>query len=304
MNADFNKFMEEKDVAVQTKRMYKVNYNKFDGFGNLLTNNQNAIIDYINDFDKELEKKVVPNTKLSMNSFVITYRRHFGKTVNKLINHRKDLELLASQRKTQINEQNLSTLPTINQLKQHERQLYRNGDWLGFIIVNLLRTMNVRNQDLNLRIQTGGYIYRNGKMKDETDRNNYLIMRRGDSELVYIRNHYKTFDTYGSKIKLITSKKLKSAVLNLVDERGMEVSDEPIYLFSKQGTNEPLDETGYANVIKSKTLNNLSQVQYNKIITTDAMERKDYKLIKKIASQRGTDLTTLMESYGLEFPQN
>lgn len=301
----FATFIEEKDFKGQSLKMYLSNYKKFEDMNNnILTANQKVIIDYINNSKKADGTTPTPNTLLSMNSFAISFRRHNDKSVNKLLKHREELEEQSRKRKAIINEEKLTSLPSVQDLIAHENKLYREGDWLGFIIVHLLRMVNVRIKDLNILMLKPGHKFSGGKMKNKDDKNNYFFVRK-NGETMYVRNNYKTYDKYGMKKNLLTAKKLRQAVANFVDTTGLELSkNDPIYLFSKVNKNQQLDETSINKIIQSKTLDNLGENEYNNIIVTDAMNKKDYKKLKQIEKNRGTDMSTLMKEYGLEFPQS
>ena len=303
---EFSDFVVAKDLKGQSMKMYFTNFRKFEDMNNnILTANQKVIIDYIKNAKKTDGSNPAPNTLLSMNSFAISFRRHYEKPVNKLLKQREELEDENKKRKTIINKDKLSNLPTLEEIKAHENKLFRDGDWLGFIIVHVLRMVNVRIKDLNILILKPGHKFSGGAMKNQDDKNNYFFVRK-NGEVMYVRNNYKTVDKYGMKQNLLTAKKLRQAVANFIDNTGLELSkDKPIYLFSKSNNkNEQLDETSLNRIIQSKTLNNLGENQYNNIIVTEAMKNKNYKKLKQIEQNRGTDMSTLMEQYGLEFPQS
>jgi len=73
---------------------------------------------------------------------------------------------------------------------------YRDKQNKNFVILYLLLNYNTRNQDLVLRV-----------VKNESDLNekeNFLFIREKD--IVYIRNNYKTKDSYGTKRDIIKAK--------------------------------------------------------------------------------------------------
>jgi len=93
---------------------------------------------------------------------------------------------------------------------------YRDKQNKNFVILYLLMNYNTRNQDLVLRV-----------VKNESDLNekeNFLFIREKD--IVYIRNNYKTKDSYGTKRDVIKAKKFFNAVQDvdslLIDNNNLD----------------------------------------------------------------------------------
>ncbi len=79
---------------------------------------------------------------------------------------------------------------------------YKDKDYKNFVILYLLLNYNTRNKDLVARVVNNE--------ADINQKENFLFIREKD--VVYIRNDYKTNDTYGMKQDVIVAKKLFNAV--------------------------------------------------------------------------------------------
>jgi hypothetical protein len=96
----------------------------------------------------------------------------------------------------------------------HENRLYRDGEYLGFIITHLMRVLSLRNMDLDMKIIPPTRSLRKVK---EGDRTNYMVPRKNNTMIV--RNNYKTQGRYGVKKNAVASRKLQRAIKALIDER-------------------------------------------------------------------------------------
>jgi hypothetical protein len=146
-----------------------------------------------------------------------------------------------------------------------------------YIIKCLLVIYNTRNQDLIATIK------KNNKRLNEIDNEkNYLILN--DNNIFYIRNNYKTSDTYGTKSDIIQG------------------NNHRIYYALKD-----IIEKGITDLIPLHKISNISK--YIKKICYGLTESDILKIIlkeqnslgeaSKISHNRGTALTTLQSNYNI-----
>ena len=124
---------------------------------------------------------------------------------------------------------------------------------------------NTRNKDLVARVT-----------KDESDINqkeNFLWIREKD--IVYIRNDYKTNDTYGMKQDIIKSKKVFNAVQEL--DNLLE-------------NNDNLDRQ------VKKVTGGINQSTLFKMLVA---QNNNLKSIAKASKNRGTNMDTIASSYDI-----
>jgi hypothetical protein len=95
-------------------------------------------------------------------------------------------------------------LPPLSHFKKRLNQYYKEGKFKEFAVLYLLLTFQTRNKDLVVLIQ---------HTKSDFNQGNVLYIR--EKSVVYIRNDYKTFSTYGQKKYIIYSKKFRHAISSL-----------------------------------------------------------------------------------------
>ena len=283
--AQFDDFILENDhLSDRTVRAYNLQYSKFEDMSkNLLTQSQINIINYIE------EKATSMSAKLTMLNVAIVMRKHYEKDNKKLLNQKMLYDNEYREQKNKSKEEKLSALPSSKDLLAHEKKLYREGNWVGYIVTTLMRQLNLRNKDLNLKIiaPTRKKIY-------PDDKTNYLVLRK--RAVGIIRNDYKTASTYGQKKDVVQGSRLVKAVQNLLNERDVELGDDDIYLLSSK----KIHQDSLAKKIRSYTMNGLSETDYNKIIVSELVHLKDVKKLKSISSSRGTSLEVLLNEYHLK----
>jgi len=276
-------------LAERTMKSYSNIFTKFENMPkNILTASQTNIINYVD------EQDVSTNTKLAMINVVLNMRKHYDKEINKINNRKLQLADDYSQIKNNIKEEKKGELPTSKQLIAHENRLYLDGEWLGFIIVHLMRKLSTRNKDLDLKILPADRSQRKGVAGDK---NNYLIIRSNNAQV--IRNNYKTFKQYGQKKNLVPSRKLNRAVKEMIAERDLELGKDDIYLLSTKGGRK-MNEESIAKKIRAYTFRGLSESDYNKVFVSEFAEMKDLKKLEKISNNRGTSLEVLLKEYHLD----
>jgi len=159
-------------------------------------------------------------------------------------------------------------LPTLREMKTHMNSLFDKGDYRGYCIMYLFLTYTVRNQDLVAKVV---------KSKKQTnDTENFFIV--GRKQVTYIRNNYKTADKYGSKTHVITNPKFLTAIKTLD------------YL---------LRETDNIDRVIKKITADIGHINEGNIAKIVLRENNTINGLKRISKNRGTDISTLVDSYNI-----
>jgi len=159
-------------------------------------------------------------------------------------------------------------LPTLSEMRQHMNSLYDKCDYRGFCIMYLFLTYTVRNKDLVAKV------VKSRKQTNETE--NFLVL--GRKQVTYLRNAYKTAVKYGSKTTIIKNKKFHTAIKHLD------------YLL-KEGQNVD-------RIIKKITAD-IGSITESTIAKIVLRENNSMAGISRISRNRGTDITTLINSYNI-----
>jgi hypothetical protein len=188
--------------SVNTQRAYKTQYNKLAKL--IVTdavhqNSEKTLIGLANDQSNA-------NSIQALLNIGILIRKLYELPVDKMIKFR-DRNKTQIQASVKESNKYLSNLPTLKDLEEFTEHLYDNKEYLDYAINFLLLEYNVRNADLALEIVT--------KKRDANDKTkNYLWIT--PKKVTYIRNNFKTSDTYGTKIHTITDKKFMTAIKYLL----------------------------------------------------------------------------------------
>ena len=179
-----------------------------------------------------------------------------------------------------INSQN--KLPSLTELQDYTDYLYNEGKWGDFILNYLLLELQVRNKDLYFQIVT--------RKKDMTDKTiNYIWLNYRHKKAVYVRNDYKTNDTYGRKTNVLTNPKLLTA-LNRVLACQKHHEDCGVVIKNPE-------HLGY--YVQQATYNKIGEGAYLKVIVNDARETGNTQMLTEISDNRGTSVNELLKSYDL-----
>jgi len=288
-DTQFNAYLEANpNLSKRTVKSYKNQFEKFDGMQkNVVTQSQANIISHIDGLP------VSVNTKLAVYNVGINMRKQYEKDVNKMNTRKLQLADDYKIEKDKKKEDKKGSLPTAKELISFENRQYVDGNWTGFIITHLLRMLSSRNKDLDLKIIPANRSQRKG---DPTDKNNYLILRKNNAQVV--RNDYKTVADYGRKKNLLTSTKLNRAIRELIAERDLELGKDDIRLLSTIG-GKRMGEDSIAKKIRSYTFRGLSETDYNKVFVSQFAEVKDIKQLEIISERRGSSVEVLLKEYSL-----
>ena len=260
--------------AKNTMRTYVSNYKRLRKyFDRDITEVPNAeLIQYIASQDSS-------NTKNGFITVAIQVKRLNNKDTTDLIDYRETLKVALVSEVKKKNAALQEILPDYSDLVEYTERLFDTGNYIGFVINFLLLNYSVRNLDLDFKILT--------KLNDATDeKTNYIVIF--PSKVMYIRNRYKTAETYGPKTHKITDENFIFAIKKIYQMTKKEDEINPIV--PNPGT--------ISYRIQSLTYKSLGEGGYVKICINHF--RNDIETLQRISDNRGTSLTTLLTEYNIQ----
>ena len=257
-----------------TKQMYTKKYvlikNQLKTDLHLLSVQQ--VIDY---FDTMTSNKNLPasnNTKACLLNIIIMVMKLYPEFKDEYDSLCSLREIFKTEIAKNLVEKNNNTeVHDVDTLISYTNGLYISGLYKEFIINFLLTNYFCRNEDLNLAIT-------DDLSKIEEQTGNFLIYT--PSQVLFIRNNYKTHRFYGRKENPITDTRFIIAVKNMLGKK----------LTTKQHSYE----------IKKSTLGNVGEANYLKSFIRKVQKTNDIELLFRIRDYRGTDLETLLTSYNIK----
>ena len=225
---------------------------------------------------KTIKEMDIPATsKQSMNNVCIVIFKYHKLPVDKFIKLRDELAEKSFDESKSKDTELLAKGITLKKLTAFMNEAYTNKEWVKFVVNYLLLTFQTRNEDLDLTITT------NAKATD--GQHNWIILKK--TTCTYIRNNYKTVDTYGPKIVDIRNKKLVEALHHILDDKASE-------WLLKTGDSHII-HTELNRAVANQTYDKIGSTKYFKILSTSK------KNIEKMSDNRGTDPSTIVHSYNL-----
>lgn len=216
------------------------------------------IIKILNTFDK---------SKLPLLNVCIILKKHFNKSTSKLERYRQQQSIKQLEIKKVENYETIKDLPTVNTLNNHMNEMFGARNSEGHVVNWLLINLNVRNMDMVLTIT------RDKKPLDNTK--NYLIIRSKD--VLYIRNSYKTYGTYGQKKNVIKDPRFYKSCIALVN----------VNLF--------YNCDNLTQSITKYTYNALTESEYFKSILFETPKER----LLEMSNNRGSNVNTILQYYDL-----
>ena len=225
------------------------------------------------------------NTKNTVVSAILMIRKFYDLPIQKIQRWRDTkLRLLIDQSKVAADKITAELLPTYNELNNHVKKLYKEKQWLNYIINFMLVKYCVRNIDLNCFItQDKTMMQRAGN----NDKNNLLYI--SPTYVVYIRRDYKTYDTYGEKRIAIRSVPFRNALLNFLDDKPDG------WLFG--AGDKIMTQPSISNYIMQHSYGGLGEGRVAKAVLSFYAQKGDINSIRRISKSRGTNLETLIDYY-------
>lgn len=263
--------------AKNTVRTYVSNYKRLrNHFDKDLSEIPNVeLIQYIAEQDSS-------NTKNGFITVAIQVKRLNGKDVMDLTDYRETLKVALVSEVKKKNAALQEILPEYSDLVEYTERLFDTGDHINYVINFLLLNYNVRNLDLDFKITT--------KLNEATDeKTNYVVIL--PNKIMYIRNRYKTAETYGPKTHKITDEKFTFAIKKIYQMMKKEDHEEYV--------NPIIPNPGTISYrIQSATYKSLGEGAYVKICINHF--RKDIEALQRISENRGTNLNTLLTEYNIQ----
>ena len=286
---EFNDYInEQKHLKPLSVRTYKNQYDKIRGDlkQDIVDTDEDDLLDYISDL---IDDGKSVHSALNYLAMIINIKRFYKLSTIDLDKRREVMIIQKENQKKQKNKELIDAgLPSKKEILKHLDDKYKNEQWRDYIILYLIINFHTRNKDLDV-----AFVDNITLSKNETV--NTLVVKK--THVNYIRNNYKTSDSYGRKAYSIKNRKFREAVSNYLEQIG-DTNDKYIYLLTDSKGNH-VQEDSVQKIISRTTLNNLSTTLYNKILTTDALKNGDMDELKTISERRGTTIPVLLQSYDL-----
>ena len=286
---EFNDYInEQKHLKPLSVRTYKNQYDKIRGDlkNDIVDTDEEELLDYISDL---IDDGKSVHSALNYLAMIINIKRFYKLSTIDLDRVREAMIIQKENQKKQKNKDLIDAgLPSKKEILKHLDSKYKEENWRDFIILYLIINFHTRNKDLDV-----AFVDNITLSKNETV--NTLVVKK--THVNYIRNNYKTSDSYGRKAYSIKNRKFREAVSNYLEQIG-DTNDKYIYLLTDSKGNH-VQEDSVQKIISRTTLNNLSTTLYNKILTTDALKNGDMDELKTISERRGTTIPVLLQSYDL-----
>jgi hypothetical protein len=248
-----NQCLSEKTIAEHSRGLVK-----FQKIGGDLKWSENEIVDFIKEhYNVGSERKIISST-------ISKYRHYKGKPNDIVRDFLRQANAEASLLQREKNDKLKETLPSVD-FNKLLNGYYRDKQYKNFVILYLLLNYNTRNKDLVVRVTN-----------DQADLNpneNFIFIR--DKDVIYIRNDYKTKDTYGMKQDVIKSKKVFNAVQEL---------DSLL-----------LDNNNLDRQVKTVTGGINQSTMFKMLVASN----NNLKGIQKASKNRGTNMETIAKSYDI-----
>ena len=272
----FEAMIENKAIKEATKRSYRANYRKLR---NLLGKNirDTAEDTTVNAINAAVGEQI--NSAQALLNIAILCRRNMEPAlpVDTIILKRTDNKDEVTEMLKQTNSH--MTLPSLAEYDAYLELLWTKGKYRDYIVNYLMRHHYTRNMDLIFDIVS------TKKETLEDLSKNYLWHDRKNLRVVYIRNNYKTFRTYGQKMVVIDNERFLYAV---------KKCEKQMHCFPLT-----LDEQLIGYYVKQISYNQLGEGALLKIIVKHYIN--DYGRLLEISKSRGTNLKVLMSSYNITF---
>lgn len=268
-----------------TKSVYRSNYKR------LMKITENELIGNFseNRIVKLLDEADMPATsKNGLVSLILLIREMQGKNSVKLIGFRdQKIRKQRADEKHKVNTELREELPSLQELENHTKDLFRNHDYVSYVVNFLLLRFGVRNKDLNILITANKDM---ASIKNPA-KINYLYVTH--KYVTFIRNDYKTYSTYGRQVHKIEITPFTRAVKEILGDN-LEM---PLLAVK---FDENISESSLSQTIKRKTYQELGEGKYFKIIINALKKKGDIRKIRALAKNRGTDLETVFNEYDID----
>ena len=270
----FTDMIKAKNLSVATAKSYKASYRKV----------RNLLDKPIRDTAEDTACKAILISEDNINSRQALINVC---VLTRLIEPAMPIEVFHEQRdinKKDVREHlqqanNFKKLPSLEEYNLFIDNLWQKKMHGEYIINYLMRYHYVRNLDCMFDIVAT----KAETLADKTK--NYLWINKRNLSVVYIRNNYKTFKTYGQKsVEIKNERFIKSVKVCFKQMYAFPITEDPALI-------------GYH--ITRMSFNRLGESNCLKIIIN--AYRSNYQKIEEISRSRGTNTQTLMTSYNISY---
>ena len=262
--------LSKKDFSDKTKKVYLSIIKRLDKLKFKFPKSKSEKVDYIKEFfsENQIEKA---SSRLDLLNLIIVLRSIEQLPTDKLKQYRTELN--KERLNGQVSKMNAlkDTLMTLPDFQKELMKSYEQSEWKKFIMNYLMMTYGTRNADTDVEIVKS--------KKDATDdKKNYLILSK--DKVTWIRNHYKTFRTFGQQIHEITDPEFIRAV-------------------KQHGVGRLFAEGQLSNSVRKSLINSMNEARVFKMLIDDAYDKKDTKRINELSKSRGTSISTIKSFYNV-----
>ena len=241
----------------------------------------------LNNIIEKLNTVENPNTKYSM--FVVI-KKLFNSESNRNDIDELDKKIREEKRDHQIakNGNLKKELPTYKELND---AIKKETDPIKYIINFLFLKVSTRNMDI-------AYIdiHKSVENEDDLDKDrNHIYIK--DGKAIFIRNKYKTFRSYGQKRNIISVKKFVDTIKTLLGDK-----DKVALFATKKGT--PIAVGAIGSYFRRFMILGLKEGEIMKIVLKHIDEEGSYDQLRRVASNRGTSIGTLLKEYDITNVKN
>ena len=260
------------DLKENTKKVYVAVMNRLlkEGF-----QPEKSKYKKISGIKKFLEKFEKPSTKLDLLNVILLINDD-EKLRDDIKKYRTSLQKIKNEGNIKVMRDKGASLISVDAFKSKLDILLNTEKYNAYIPNYLMFHFGVRNEDVNVVIMKA----KAKKHFSIAGRNNLILFK---DKVLYIRQNYKTFKTFGRQEHTITDKDFIKAVSNATLVEG--TSD----LFSK--------EQQLGNQLRKVLINRMTESDIFKMLIDDAYHKKDTARINELSQSRGTAIQTIKQNY-------
>ena len=269
-------------IKETSKYQYRGSYKRWLKATNrqIINCSEASIIDIVEKID------IAHNTKNTLVSAILMVRKFHDLPIEKIRKWRDTtLSTLMEQSHVAADKITAELLPTYNELNNYIKKLYKEKQYLDYIINFILAKYCVRNIDLNCFITQDKTIMTRCGESDKTN-----LMYVAPTYVSWVRRDYKTYDTYGEKKVSIRSVPFRNALLNFLDDRPDG------WLFGTPN-GKVMSQPSISKYILDHSFQGLGEGKICKTVLSYYAAKGDIHSIRRISKSRGTNLETLIDFY-------
>jgi len=278
-NTEFDEFVMNLDrqVTPGTMKSYRSQYliirANFDKSLKEVSNSE--FINYLDNATTKGGKQMSTNTKKNLMNLMVMVKKQVNEEEYRELYElreklRKDVNVELKEKHENLDIDNIVKYDELVQFLKLQTNT-------SYIINYILLHYCTRNRDLNLTI---------AERKDEIpDTGNWLLI--DDDKVIFVRNDYKTFGTYGQLIFDIQQKLFIKHVKTLF----------------KKGDTKLLKSKTFDKEIRGYTMKGLSETEICKIVIHHFLTSNRYSEVLEISKRRGTSLDALLQNYNFHYKE-